>query len=42
MRFERSSMLGRYIEGLPEAMHDRPEWQTAIHFLLMAPKTDCR
>jgi len=27
---------GRYIEGLSEATHDRPEWQTAIHFLLMA------
>jgi len=27
---------GRYIEALPEAAHDRAEWQTAIQFLLMA------
>jgi hypothetical protein len=27
---------GRYVEALPKAKHDRPEWQTAIHFLLMA------
>jgi len=27
---------GRYVEALPEATPDRPEWQTAIHFLLMA------
>jgi hypothetical protein len=27
---------GRYIEVLPKAKHERPEWQTAIHFLLMA------
>jgi hypothetical protein len=27
---------GRYIEALPNAKHDRPEWQTAIRFLLMA------
>jgi hypothetical protein len=26
----------RYVEALPKAKHDRPEWQTAIHFLLMA------
>jgi hypothetical protein len=27
---------GRYVETLPAAQHERPEWQTAIHFLLMA------
>ena len=27
---------GRYVEALPKTKHDRPEWQTAIHFLLMA------
>ena len=27
---------GRYVEALPKSQHDRPEWQTAIHFLLMA------
>ena len=27
---------GRYVEALPKAKHDRPEWQTAIRFLLMA------
>ena len=27
---------GRYVEVLPKAKHDRTEWQTAIHFLLMA------
>jgi hypothetical protein len=27
---------GRYIEALPKAEHDRPEWQTAIHDLMRA------
>ena len=27
---------GRSVEALPKSQHDRPEWQTAIHFLLMA------
>jgi hypothetical protein len=27
---------GRYIEALPQAKHDRPGWQKATHFLLMA------
>ena len=27
---------GRYVEALPKSQHERLEWQTAIHFLLMA------
>ena len=27
---------GRYVETLPKAKHDRPEWQTAMRMLLMA------
>jgi hypothetical protein len=27
---------GRYVEALPKSQHNRPEWQTSIHFLLMA------
>ena len=27
---------GRYLEALPKSQHEQPEWQTAIHFLLMA------
>jgi hypothetical protein len=27
---------GRYVEALPKAKYDRPEWQTAVRFLLMA------
>jgi len=27
---------GRYVETLPTSQHERAEWQTAIHFLLMA------
>jgi hypothetical protein len=27
---------GRYIEALPKAKHQRPEWQTATEMLLMA------
>jgi hypothetical protein len=26
---------GCYVEALPKSQHDRPEWQKAIHFLLM-------
>jgi hypothetical protein len=27
---------GRYVEALPKSQLERTEWQTAIHFLLMA------
>jgi len=27
---------GRHVEAMPAARHERTEWQTAIHFLLMA------